>query len=74
MYIRKVKTPQGYATLKSSAVESGDIKTRPLTVAEAMQDLLKVEAVPVQVGDREVWIRTEINAVSLSHHTPLPLR
>lgn len=53
--------------LKRSSIERAEIKGRPLTVSEAMRDLLEVRAVPVQVDNRTLWIRTEIegNAANL---------
>ena len=53
--------------LKSSALEIGDVKQRPLTVVEAMRELKEVRAVPIKVGNKMIWTRTDItgNAASL---------
>ena len=50
--------------LKSKAIESGAIKSRPLTVAQGMRDLLDVRAVPVKVRGAVIWLRTEIEGNS----------
>ena len=46
--------------LKSRAVERGSIAPRPLTVVEAMKELSEVRAVPVQIKEKKIWIRTDI--------------
>lgn len=46
--------------LKSSAVDKGLIKGRPLTVPEGMRSLLDVQAIPVEIKKSIIWVRTEI--------------
>ena len=46
--------------LKSEAISQGLISPRPLTVAEGMKDLCEVRAVPVQIKDSVIWVRTHI--------------
>ncbi len=52
-------------TLKS--VDKKIIKSRPLTVAMAMDHLAEVIAVPIKVRKDTIWLRTDIppNAVKL---------
>ena len=54
-------------SLKSPAINNKSLKPRALTVVEAMKELQEVRAIPVKVGHRMVWIRTDIsgNAASL---------
>lgn len=54
-------------TLESKAIEEQVIDERPLTVAEAMQELLEVRAMPVRLKDNLVWVRNDIkgNAAKL---------
>jgi len=47
--------------LGSSAIDSGIIDPRPLTVVEAMRELQEVRAVPVKVHSTIMWVRTDIN-------------
>ena len=58
-------------SLESSAIDNKSIKSRSLTVVEAMKELREVRAIPVKVGERTVWIRTDIsgNAASLFRAT-----
>ena len=53
--------------LKSSAIDNKTIKKRPLTVVEAMRELREVRAVPVDIRNQTVWVRTDIsgNATTL---------
>lgn len=54
-------------TLESKAIREGIIEERLLTVAEAMQELAEVRAMPVKLKDDLVWIRNDIkgNAAKL---------
>jgi transposase len=53
--------------LGSKAIEEQLIDERPLTVAEAMQELAEVRAMPVRLKDNLVWVRNDIkgNAAKL---------
>lgn len=53
--------------LDSKAIEEQLIDKRPLTVAEAMQELVEVRAMPVRLKDNLVWVRNDIkgNAAKL---------
>jgi len=46
--------------LSSDAIEDKTIDPRPLTIAEAMHDLSEVRAIPVGIGSRTLWVRTDI--------------
>lgn len=54
-------------SLKSKAIENGDIKVRSLTVVEALRELNEIRAVPVKMRGQTVWCRTDIagNAVEV---------
>ncbi len=51
----------------SKAITEGIIKNRPLTTVAAMEELMRVMAVPVKVKNEVIWLRTDIppNAVKL---------
>ena len=53
--------------LKSAAIDEGPIKSRALTVAEALKELNEVRAVPVKIRAQTIWCRTDIagNAVAI---------
>ena len=53
--------------LKSAAIDQGPIKSRALTVAEALKELNEVRAVPVKIRGQTIWCRTDIagNAVAI---------
>ena len=55
------KLDQRKITLKDKAITEKRIKSRPLSVAEAMSNLKEVRAIPVRVKDKTLWIRTDIN-------------
>ena len=55
------KLDQKRIMLKDKAVTDKRIKSRPLSVAEAMSKLKEVRAIPVRVKDKTLWIRTDIN-------------
>ena len=55
------KLDQRKITLKNNATTEQRIKSRPLSVAEAMSKLKEVRAIPVRVKDKTLWIRTDIN-------------
>lgn len=46
--------------LKSKAIEKKLIKSRPLTVPMAFSELSSVLAIPVNVGTKRIWVRTDI--------------
>ena len=46
--------------LKSKAIDKKIIKTRPLTVPMALSELSSVLAIPVKVGTKRIWVRTDI--------------
>ena len=50
--------------LESKAIQKGIIDNRPLTVAEAMQELAEVRAMPVKLKDSLVWVRNDIKGNS----------
>lgn len=47
--------------LDSPAIQAKIIQPRPLTVVEAMRELIEVRAVPLQMKGHTVWLRTDIN-------------
>lgn len=53
--------------LDSIAIDAEIIKPRALTVAQAMQELIEVRAIPVSLKDKTYWVRTDIkgNAAKL---------
>ena len=46
--------------LKDKSVQDKTVKTRPLTVVEAMHQLKEVRAIPVKFKGETIWIRTDI--------------
>ena len=54
------KLHQRNITLKDKAITDKKIKSRPLSVAEAMSKLKEVRAIPVKYKDKTIWIRTDI--------------
>ena len=55
------KLHQRNITLKDKAITDKRIKSRPLSVAEAMSKLKEVRAIPVRYKNKTIWIRTDIN-------------
>jgi transposase len=55
------------AKIESKAADKKSIKTRQLTAAMAMEELASVMAIPVEIGQKRIWVRTDIppNATSL---------
>jgi transposase len=51
---------ENFLKLQSKSIENKIIKQRPLTVAQAMQQLSDVMAVPVTIKNHTYWIRTDI--------------
>ena len=47
--------------LTSRSIKEKVIEERSLTVAESMKALCEVRAVPVELGDKTIWVRTDIN-------------
>jgi len=56
----KALRDKGFA-LESEAIDDKTIKSRPLTVVEAMRDLQEVRAIPVKVRSTTIWVRTDIS-------------
>jgi transposase len=56
-----------YEMLEKKSITNKTIKSRPLTVVRAMDELGQVMAVPVKVRKETIWVRTDIptNAASL---------
>jgi transposase len=56
-----------YETLEKKSITNKTIKSRPLTVVQAMGELARVMAIPVKVRKETIWVRTDIptNAASL---------
>ncbi len=54
------KLHQRNITLKDKAITDKKIKSRPLSVAEAMSKLKEVRAIPVRYKNKTIWIRTDI--------------
>ena len=54
------KLHQRNITLKDKAITDKRIKSRPLSVAEAMSKLKEVRAIPVRYKNKTIWIRTDI--------------
>jgi transposase len=46
--------------LKRPSAEAKIIKKRPLTVVEALKDLVEVRAIPVKIQNQTYWVRTDI--------------
>lgn len=46
--------------LKSKAIEKKIIKARPLTVPMALSELSSLLAIPVNIGAKKIWVRTDI--------------
>jgi hypothetical protein len=46
--------------LESRAIDNKIIDPRPLTVMEAMRELCEVRAVPVNIRNKKIWVRTDI--------------
>ena len=69
---------QKEVVLESPAASEDAIQERPLTVAEAMQELAEVRAIPVKIKDVQVWVRNDIkgNAARLfsAIGAPIPPR
>ena len=55
------KLHQRNVTLKDKAITEKRIKSRPLSVAEAMSKLKEVRAIPVKYKNKTIWIRTDIH-------------
>lgn len=53
--------------LVTKSIEKNIVKPRSLTVAMALKELSSVLAIPVKIGKKRVWVRTDIaeNAVKL---------
>ena len=47
--------------LKDQSIQDKTVKSRFLTVSEAMRQLKEVRAVPVTVKDKTLWMRTDIS-------------
>jgi transposase len=51
---------EGHQMLNRKSIENKIVKTRELTAVQAMDDMANVVAVPVQVKNKTIWIRTDI--------------
>ena len=53
--------------MESKAADQKTIKPRQLTAAMAMEELAEVLAIPVDIGQKRIWVRTDLppNATSL---------
>lgn len=65
MITRELRKRQEKLVTKS--IEKNIVKPRSLTVAMALKELSSVLAIPVKIGKKRVWVRTDIaeNAVKL---------
>ena len=59
-YLTKLIRSKGF-NLTSHSIQENGIAERALTVAESMKALCEVRAIPVELGDQTVWVRTDIN-------------
>ena len=59
-YLSKKLQEKG-VLLKDETIKDKTMKARPLSVVEAMLKLKEVRAIPVNVKDQTLWIRTDIN-------------
>jgi transposase len=48
-------------TLQAKAIEKNIIKSRPLTVFQAMRELANVRSIPVRIQSKTLWVRTDIS-------------
>ena len=48
--------------LEKKSVCKGYIRSRGLSVVQAMEELSRVMAIPVRVRERTIWVRTDIPA------------
>lgn len=64
-----------YELLEKKSITNKTIKSRPLTVVQAMDELAQVMAVPVKVRKETIWVRTDIpaNAASLMKVTGMKI-
>jgi transposase len=46
--------------LKRKSIKENSVKERELTVAQAMEDMATVLAIPVQVKNKTIWVRTDV--------------
>ncbi len=60
--------------LFSKAIDEKIIDPRPLTVAEAMRELVEVRAIPVKVKSNTLWVRTDIAGNAAKIFSVLGLR
>jgi transposase len=51
---------ENFDKLQSKAIENKIIKQRPLTVVQAMDELSRVQAIPISIADQTLWVRTDI--------------
>lgn len=54
------KLRESHQMLIRKSIENNIVKPRALTAAQTMEDMAKVMAVPVQVKNKTIWIRTDI--------------
>lgn len=46
--------------LNRKSIENKIVKERELTAVQAMEDMATVMAIPVQVKNKTIWVRTDI--------------
>jgi len=60
--------------LESKAIKNKIIESRPLTVVQAINELNKVMAIPVNINQQTIWIRTDISANAQKLLTTIGMR
>ena len=55
------KLRESHQMLNRKSIENNIVKGRELTTFQAMEDMTNVMAVPIQVKDRTIWVRTDIS-------------
>jgi transposase len=58
-YITKMLR-ENYQMLNRKSIENKIVKERELTAVQAMEDMATVMAIPVQVKNKTIWVRTDI--------------
>lgn len=55
------KLRENHEMLSRKSIENNIVKPRELTAVQAMEDMAQVMAVPVQVKNKTIWVRTDIS-------------
>ncbi len=58
-YITKMLR-ENHQMLNRKSIENKIVKERELTAVQAMEDMATVMAIPVQVKNKTIWVRTDI--------------